>query len=269
VGWPSHVARITGRCSSVGLAFGIVLALLLSGSESSPAILRVLPRDAEILETAIIQTPTYENKGRMLVLWQIKPQLDFSEDWCGNVVYGRASTGLTRVSLVSVPEDRLINTLEIWDDELRPERKTFSLPRIVASSGYYLVPHPRTGNQGVPRILNLSDFTGSGSGSQFALFAYVACGIVDSSVFGYSIEEDRVVQYRVNVYTNGHGPKQHSWIQQVFAVKPVARDHWDFTWQPGHGTETNIHDNVVFDKKMKMFIENETISKMSPQASTP
>lgn len=115
-------------------------------------------------------------------------------------------------------------------------------------------------NEGKPKILYLQDLNGDGVAAEFVLFMYGACSIADTRVFGYQKQSDRVVSYLVEVQ-NGRGqPKTEKWVGQIFARKPISPGRWDFTWEPGHGTDSTIREQVSFDRVRQLFVDQQTIT---------
>jgi hypothetical protein len=87
------------------------------------------------------------------------------------------------------------------------------------------------------------------------LFEYEACAISLTTVLGYSPKSDRAVQYGVERPTESGKSEIVPWVEQVFGAKPVRPGHWDFTWQPGHGAEGSVHEQVSFDRKKQVFVK--------------
>ena len=142
-----------------------------------------------------------------------------------------------------------------WPD---PE-DSFRVPFIV-ENWYYHVPQVNSKKEGLPTILNLRDLTGEGVATEFVLFMYEACGIAATSVFGYSRQFDRAVQYGVEIVHNSQESKIQVWVGQIFAAKPVRPGYWDFTWNPGHGADVKIHEQVSFDRARQLFVDKQEIT---------
>jgi hypothetical protein len=118
------------------------------------------------------------------------------------------------------------------------------------------VPHVDGKHEGKPNILALRDLTGDGLADEFVLFMYGACGIVDTSVLGYSRLSDLAMQYPVEIV-----PEQKLWVEQVFAIKPRRSGYWDFAWRPAHGSDDYIHEEVSFDSARQMFVDKQTVTQ--------
>jgi hypothetical protein len=234
---------------------------ILSAQRSVNAVQRLLPVKAKVIETADVTA--IAGKARMMVLWMDHAEVhNTGEEYCGTSVHGSdVYVGPTRLSLVDSATPRLINTVKILGrgSDGQGTEDSFLLPALV-SNDYYYVPHLNSSGRGVPQILHLQDLTGSGTAAEFVLFMYDACGIASTSVLGYQTRSDRVVQYHVQV--NGAGTDL--WVEQVFATKPVAPGHWNFSWGPGHGSDDIIHEDVRFDRNKQMFVDTQTVSQPEP-----
>ena len=201
----------------------------------------------------------------MLVLWMQSPtRRDTGEEYCGTAVHGNfAWEGATRLSLLDAKRGLLINTVKILGRGRKGDatEDSFTLPALSpASDSYYKVPEPNAAGKGILKILNLSDFTGNGLASEFALFEYDACGLVSTSVLGYQRTSDRVVQYPIATRDrNGKVGAFRLWAQQVFAVQPIRPGYWQFTWGPGHGVDDVIDAKISFDRARQVFIDESVV----------
>jgi hypothetical protein len=124
----------------------------------------------------------------------------------------------------------------------------------MVQNGPYYVPRVNTNKEGLPKILNLRDLTGEGVAGQFVLFEYEACAISLTTVFGFSPKSDRAVQYGVETLNESGKPEVVPWVEQVFGEKPIGPGHWDFTWEPGHGADGAVHEEVSFDPAKQVFV---------------
>jgi hypothetical protein len=183
---------------------------------------------------------------------------------CSDFVYGNHWYGPTYLSLVDVTTRKLVNTVRIRSSAKAAEEKgSFAIPFFVSSDVYY-VPNSDKDKAGKPTVLNLQDLTGEGTVGQFALFDYAgSCGISLSSIFGYSPKSDRAMQFPVEVIESGDTPVVRLWVDQIFASKAVGPGKWDLTWEPGHGCDCEIHDEVSFDPARQIFADRRTIKSSS------
>jgi len=252
------ILALSAGCSAFWLGTPTTL-----GQEPPKIPLSVLPNGARIIETADLTKIV--GKSRVLILWMQSPtRQDTGEEYCGTAVHGNYSwEGPTRLSLLDAKRGSLINTVKILGRDSKGDETndSFTLPALSpASPSYYKVPHPNDAGKGVPEILNLSDFTGNGLASEFALFEYDACGLVSTSVLGYQRTSDRVVEYPVETRDRTHkGGAIRFWIQQVFAVQPIRPGYWQFTWSPGHGVDDIIDAKVSFDQSRQVFVDESVV----------
>ncbi len=216
----------------------------------------LLPTGAMVVETADLRPAT--GKNRTLVLWMQNPTKEVrkpNDFYCGDEVYGDHWFGPTRLSLVDVTARKSVNTISI---ESGYPADSFQLPFRVHDA-YYHVPLLDSDKEGKPRLLHLRDFTGDGVAAEFVLFGFAACGIAETSVFGYQTISDQVVQYPVEV-TEGKGkPEVKFWIQQIFRIEPPKPGHWNFSWNPGRGADFKFHERVYFDKVRQRFVQHRTM----------
>ena len=239
------------RCAAACL----LVVSLPAQNPTSGAVQKLLAPDAVIIETASLNLGP--GKTLALVLWMAHPERVVrhrGDEFCGYDVHGDYWIGPTRLSLFDLAKPALVNTVEIrspYDNE-----HVFQIPFLV-SNLYYYVSRPNAVGEGQPTVLNLRDLTGEGVAGQFVLFEYGACGIASTSVFGYSPRSQRAVQYRVEV--NGRR-KTEAWVEQIFGVDPILPGFWDFTWEPGHGADVMIHEQVSFDKVRQSFVDKQKIT---------
>ena len=254
-------SRSFARCAATCL----LVASLAAQNQPSPAVQNLLPPGAMIIEMADLSAAA--GKPRQLALWMQNPEKTLrnidhpGELYCGDSVYGDHWYGPTRLSLVDAAKYEILNTIEVLDFFEHPDdvEHSFPIPFFVPND-FYHVPRPDSKNEGTPKILNLSDLTGEGYAGQFVLFEHEVCGTALTSVLGYSRASDMAVQYRVEVLGGDDTPSFDTWIAAIFGRKPVSPGHWDFTWEPGHGAESTIHERVSFDRARQLFVNKRTIT---------
>jgi hypothetical protein len=217
----------------------------------------LLPSDARIIETANV--PVRTAKTRVLVLWMTAPRRVMAAwDSAADFLYGDHWFGPTFLSLIDPSTARLINTVTIRANRDSPDDQGgFAIPFFTLNSFYY-VPHPDKDRKGKPLLLRLQDLTGEGVAAQFVLFDNVASGIAAGSVFGYSSRSDTAVQYAIERTENRFHPVVEFWAEQVFDQKPLRAGYWRFTWEPGHGEEEWIDEELHFDAARQLFVEKLT-----------
>lgn len=253
-----------GRVLVLCAAACLFASSLPAQNQPSAAVQNLLPRDAMVIETADLSAAA--GKPRELVLWMQSPEkilraVDHpGESYCGDSVYGDHWYGPTRLSLIDADKHKILNTLEVPDFFEHPgDGRSFPIPFFVPND-FYAVPNPDAKHEGTPKILNLRDLTGEGYPGQFVLFEYEFCGIPLTSVLGYSRAGDKVVQYRVEVLSHGT-VSFDTWVATIFGRPPVRPGHWDFTWEPGHGANRKIHEQVSFDPVGEFFVDQQEITQ--------
>jgi hypothetical protein len=239
----------------------LLVASLPAQNQPSPTVQKLLPPDAKIIETANLRLGP--RKARALVLWMEHAERVVRQDagYCGDNVYGDYWMGPTRLSLFDLATSTLVNTIEIRSSyELQDDKEhVFQIPFLV-SDYFYSVPTLNANEEGQPTILNLQDLTGEGIAGQFVLFDYTACGIVSTSVFGYSPESERAMQYPIEIVADDRKVRIERWAWQIFASKPIRPGYWDFTWEPGYGADVFNREQDSFDKARQLFVDKRTMS---------
>jgi hypothetical protein len=248
----SVVSRITAS---------VLGAVTLVAQDSTPAsIQKLLPPDAKIIETAALRGNA--GKSRSLVLWMRHPERAMRQGMlgCDDFVYGDRWYGPTRLSLVDPAKLKLVNTVEIrgLNEGADDKEHGFPLPFFVSNYFYY-VHLANANNEGTPKILYLHDLTGEGAQGQFVLFEYYVCGTSLTTVLGYSPKSDRAVQYRLEISEQHKNRQVVSWVPHIFSEKPSHPGYWDFTWEPGHGADCTIREQVSFDRVRQIFVDDREI----------
>lgn len=238
----------------------LYLAASLFGQDPSASrVADLLPPDAQVIETASVATGTA--KARMLVLWMRAPQRVMSTWDSGDaILYGDHWFGPAYLSLIDPSEARLINTIQIRADRDFQDGDSLPIPFFTYDYSTYYVPHPDSDHRGVPIVLHLRDLTGEGVAGQFVLFDYVASAVEMGTVLGYSARSDTAVQYPVEITENKFHPVVETWALQVFSYEPSRPGTWEFTWEPAHGSEVWIDEEVRFDRMTQRFVERKTTS---------
>ena len=182
----------------------------LAGQSTPPGSAeKLLPAGAKIIESADIHLGG--GQTRTLILWMTNPErVSATWDTCSDYVYGDHWFGPTSLSLIDASKQKLINTIRVRSSADAENKGSFAVP-FFTLDGPYHVPHPDKDKKGRPLILNLQDLTGEGTKGQFALFDYAACGIDQTSVFGYSPKLDKVLQYSVEVTQGKFPPVVEQW----------------------------------------------------------
>lgn len=191
-----------------------------------------LPAGARVLEVRPV--PARAHAQRALLLWMLKPnrhQLPYgaNEYTCPDETRGSYYDGPTRVSLFDTKARKLINTVEVRDEYIE-EKDVFQIPYRIRAS-YYHVPGVAKGREGKPTIMWLRDYNGDGRALEFALFDALACMGLQTTLIGYSMAQDKVIQYPIQITSTEDGEKKTSvsyWADYLFSAKPQKPGYWKY-----------------------------------------
>jgi hypothetical protein len=141
-----------------------------------------------------------------------------------------------------------------WETE-----DTFNVPyRILPDSGGYPVPGVPAGVEGKPALLQLRDLNGDGLKLETAFFVAQSCMGLPTTAIGYSVKQDRVIQYEADLRVTerevikGVGyrlvgsarTKTATWIDYLFSQGPKATGRWtyqiDYTGRMGSLLEYDL-----------------------------
>jgi hypothetical protein len=189
-----------------------------------------LPKGAKIIETQALQSAKYAN--RALILWMIKPVRNPrgtpDEPYtCPEETAGHFYSGPVRVSLVNPVEKKIINTIEIREEQ---GEDSFEIPYKI-HRGYYFVAGVRGQQEGKPTIMHLKDYNGDGRIAEFALFDAIACMGLSTALIGYSETQDKVIQYttQLKITVGGKQTTENlQWVDYLFGRKPVKAGFWKY-----------------------------------------
>lgn len=226
-----------------------------------PALAQGVPRPHGLPPAArVIERESLEASGhpdRALVLWMLKPKevpsLDPYVYVCPDETRGSHYTGPTRVSLIDVRTNHVINTVKItaeYDENPKSNPDSFDIPYAIRGNLYYAV---RDGTDGEgerePHILFLKDYNGDGRALEFALFEKSACMPLRTSLIGYSERLDRVVHYPIELEViNGkkRTGRVSRWADYLFYQKPLVPGYWkyDIDYRGRGGCSRNVRGSV-------------------------
>lgn len=196
-----------------------------------------VPRPTALPRAALVVAarPLPGRPDRALILWMLKPESHPNETapedpyTCPEQTRGSYYRGPTRVSLVDVKTDAIINTIEIKDGE---GEDTFDVPYAIRPDYYYKVASkPKKGFEGEADVLSFDDRNGDGKKHEFALFDAPACMGLATALIGYSERQDTVIQYPIELKMKGDGQEKIDtslWALELFAKKPDAAGKWKF-----------------------------------------
>jgi hypothetical protein len=193
-----------------------------------------LPQNAVIIERQAIPVSAHPN--RELVLWMEHPvkhdkgPLDSDLYACPEWTTGSGYyEGPTRISLMDTRSGAEINRIHLTYPD-SADTDSFMVPFRIARGfwgrlGFYEVPGPIGHLEGKPKLLTLKDYNGDGQALEAAFFVAEACMGLPTTLIGYSIKQDRVIQYEADL-AGYDGPQK--WIDYLFAKKPVRPGYWKY-----------------------------------------
>jgi hypothetical protein len=208
-----------------------------------------IPDNAVVIERAPVPATVHPN--RELLLWMISPvrhdrgALEENPYTCPEQTLGSYYSGPARLSLLDARSGRVINTIKLMSS-ISDDVDEFNIPYRILSGLYYLVPGVPKGSEGKPALLKLRDLNGDGIAAETAFFEAEACMGLPTTLIGYSVAKDRVIQYRAEIEVtefeqniNGDrlGQRRRSgkpkvedqvWIDYLFSEKPVRPGHWKY-----------------------------------------
>lgn len=189
-----------------------------------------LPEGATIIETRTLASKSHPH--RALILWMLNPKKNPREPadeiyTCPEYTRGHYYSGPTRVSLVDLQTNKIINTIKVKSDS--DEHDHFEVPYKILR-GYYHVPGKR--KEAKPVILSLTDFNGDGKAHEFVLYDAVNCMTMLTALIGYSETQDKVVQYQTVLKTPENKESKTEtvgWVDGFFKHQPNKRGIWKYS----------------------------------------
>ena len=225
------------------LSAAVTIAFPLSAQPAPPS---SIPNNAVVIERA--RVPSTAHPNRELLLWMISPvkhdrgALSENPYTCPEVTLGSYYSGQTRLSLLDTRSGRVINTIKLVSDSA----DEFTIPYRIISGQYYLVPGVRKESEGKPALLKLRDLNGDGIAAETAFFEAEACMRLPTTLIGYSVAQDKVIQYPAEIEVtdfelrtagNRVGQRRRKgrprvetqvWIDYLFSEKPIQPGHWKY-----------------------------------------
>ena len=215
-------------------------------AQSDPSDL--IPPNALVIERSHI--PATVRPNRELLLWMIAPvkrdrgALSDNPYTCPELTMGSYYSGPTRLSLLDTRSGRVINTIKL--SSLLSEVDEFNIPYRIISGQYYLVPGVPKNKEGKPTLLKLRDLNGDGIAAETAFFEAEACMGLPTTLIGYSVAQDKVIQYPAQVEVTDFEQRTVSlklgerrrkgkprletqvWTDYLFSKRPVQPRHWKY-----------------------------------------
>jgi hypothetical protein len=208
-----------------------------------------------------------------MLLWMIAPTKhdrgEFSASnpyTCPETTLGSYYSGPTRVSLIDTRSSKIINTVTLrhsWGDD-----DSFDIPYRILVSDLYAVPGKPQGAEGVPRLLMLRDITGQRLPLAASFYEAEACMGLLTTAIGYSVKQDRLIQYRTELTSKtqeiveGRGivdvgkaaVDTTSWTDYLFSETPVEPGHWLYEIDyRGRGGTLDSYD-IRYDASKEEFV---------------
>ena len=188
-----------------------------------------LPPGAAVVETQAI--PPSVRPNRALILWMLRPAKHDRGPLAGSNPYtcpeytrGSYYAGPTRVSLLDTAAKKILNSVPIHDDA----EDTFDIPYRLEPGHYYAVPGKLTKGEGTPALLALRDLNGDGQALEAAFFDAQACMGLPTTLIGYSVKQDKVIQYPVELKNARGKAASRAWVDYLFWEKPAQAGYWKF-----------------------------------------
>lgn len=224
--------------SSYGAGLGLVLLLAFLPAASAAEALSAdpaafgLPAAARVVEARRLPAPARQD--RALVLWMLGPSRHERDRTlrytCPDETRGSYYSGPTRISLVDLVAQRIVNTVEVRDVHLGG-RDTFDVPYRIHQGLYDLMAAQEGGGEGQPALLALRDVNGDGRPYELTLFDAPSCLGLATALFGYSDRRDRVLQYPVSLRVDRMGERSartELWTETLFSARPASAGHWQY-----------------------------------------
>lgn len=214
-----------------------------------------LPAGAKIIETRTLTATSHPN--RALVLWMVSPKKNPREPadeiyTCPEYTRGHYFSGQTRVSLLDLKTNKIINTIEIKGEG--GESDSFDVPYKIARGYYYQVASSKA-KEAKPIILALKDFNDDGKAHEFVLYDAEGCMTLMTALIGYSATLDKVIQYQTMLKIkekNESKTETVGWVDQLFKQQPNKRGVWkyeiDYRGRGGSLDQYNVRYNAKLER---------------------
>ncbi len=236
----------------------ISLYCTVNAQAAQPLAKSDLPKGALILETRSLAAQGYRN--RKLVLWMLNPERNpngYGPDdpyTCPDETRGSSYSGQTRVSLVDAQRGSILSTLEIRDPH--GDDDLLDLPYRIRPGYYYRTASTDKQRESKPTILWLRDYNGDGQALEFALFDAPACMGLQTTLIGYVPEQDRVIQYPIELAITDNGRTETEtwlWVDYLFSKKPIAPGKWKYEIDYRGRAGTLDSFVIEYDRKARKF----------------
>ncbi len=234
----------------------IACSLVLAASAFAQTATKGLPSGALIVETRKLPAP-----NRSLVLWMLSPKKNPSTYGseepipCPDQTRGSYYSGPTRVSLLNTATNAIMNTVKVVR-EYEDNDDSFDVPYAIRKGFYYQVSTQVARTvEARPTIMWLRDYNGDGKALEFALFDAEACMGLQTTLIGYSVKQDRVIQYPIHLDVFEGAKRSTSdshWADYLFNRKPVRLGYWkyevDYRGRAGTLDKWEVRYNLVRER---------------------
>ena len=215
-----------------------------------------LPASAKIIETRPLTSRSHPN--RALILWMINPKRNPREPadeiyTCPEYTRGHYYSGPTRVSLIDLKTNKIINTIKVKSEA--DEQDSFDVPYKIARGYYYQVVKSNA-KEAKPRILALKDFNGDVKAYEFVLYEAEGCMGLETALIGYSEKRDKVIQYKTVLTTkNKKETKTETlgWVDYLFSKQAIKNGVWKYEIDYRGRNGTLDQYNIRYNAKQERF----------------
>ena len=215
-----------------------------------------LPASAKIIETRPLTSRSHPN--RALILWMIYPKRNPREPadeiyTCPEYTRGHYYSGPTRVSLIDLKTNKIINTIKVKSEA--DEQDSFDVPYKIARGYYYQVVKSNA-KEAKPIILALKDFNGDGKAYEFVLYEAEGCMGLETALIGYSEKRDKVIQYKTVLTTkNKKETKTETlgWVDYLFSKQAIKNGVWKYEIDYRGRNGTLDQYNIRYNAKQERF----------------
>lgn len=215
-----------------------------------------LPASAKIIETRPLTSRSHPN--RALILWMINPKRNPREPadeiyTCPEYTRGHYYSGPTRVSLIDLKTNKIINTIKVKSEA--DEQDSFDVPYKIARGYYYQVVKSNA-KEAKPIILALKDFNGDGKAYEFVLYEAEGCMGLETALIGYSEKRDKVIQYKTVLTTkNKKETKTETlgWVDYLFSKQAIKNGVWKYEIDYRGRNGTLDQYNIRYNAKQERF----------------
>lgn len=187
--------------------------------------------------------------GRAIALWMVNPRVYLGDErdgyTCPEVTSGKGYyLGKTNISLLDEKNSKILNTVsfnayQYTIGDTTTIEQCFKIPFAIGNPLYKSVIggfkyHATGGDKntdGISQILFMEDYNGDGKKLEFALYQQENCMLCNTTLFGYSVKKDSVINYDIQVQSRETVPGKNGtrkdtsyagttqWMEHLFCYK--------------------------------------------------